>query len=273
MKRKNTGTIFIALGIVLSLLVAVFVYGKVQEAENLRSRVPANQKSVVIAVEDIPERSEIMARSLAKQALPDEAIPAGAATLIEDVVGKVTPIKILKGEVLNLDKLRAVNSKNTPSYDIEPGKVAFVFPVRVSPTTERLLLPTVNALRPGDRIDIIMSYQLLPADMPREQREEARQAFGANYLVARTVLQNLRIHNIGFFRDAEGKAPPEAQPDQRYITFVVTPEEALVLKWLKDSARFGYDIDFVLRSAGDQQMQDVPVVDVQYMREKYGFGR
>jgi hypothetical protein len=56
------------------------------------------------------------------------------------------------------------------------------------------------------------------------------------------------------------------------IIFVVKPEEALVLKWLKDAAMFYRDsnIEMVLRSpVDDEQTDNSLVINFNYMREKY----
>jgi hypothetical protein len=56
------------------------------------------------------------------------------------------------------------------------------------------------------------------------------------------------------------------------IIFVVSPEEALVLKWLKDAATYYKDsnIEMVLRSPADEELADTGVlVNFEYMRQKY----
>src|ERR687888_193774 len=56
------------------------------------------------------------------------------------------------------------------------------------------------------------------------------------------------------------------------IIFIVKPEEALVLKWLKDAATYYKDsnIEMVLRSPADEEQADTNlVVNFNYMREKY----
>jgi hypothetical protein len=56
------------------------------------------------------------------------------------------------------------------------------------------------------------------------------------------------------------------------IIFIVKPEEALVLKWLKDSASSYKDsnIEMVLRSPADEEQADSSlVVNFNYMRDKY----
>ena len=56
------------------------------------------------------------------------------------------------------------------------------------------------------------------------------------------------------------------------IIFVVTPEEALVLKWLRDAAVFYKEssVEMVLRSPTDDQQADTSlVVNLNYMQQKY----
>jgi hypothetical protein len=56
------------------------------------------------------------------------------------------------------------------------------------------------------------------------------------------------------------------------IIFIVSPEEALVLKWLKDASTYykQSNMEMVLRSPSDSELADNNlVVNFNYMREKY----
>src|SRR5205823_11696475 len=111
-----------------------------------------------------------------------------------------------------------------------------------------------------------------------------RQQVQANpipYLQTRIMLQDLRIQEIGSYA-ADGSlvsatgdpAAKSAAPSLAgaNIIFIVKPEEALVLKWLKDAATFYKDsnVEMVLRSPADEEQADNSmVVNFNYMREKY----
>ena len=68
---------------------------------------------------------------------------------------------------------------------------------------------------------------------------------------------------------AKGAPPSIANAN---IIFIVDPEEALVLKWLKDAATYykQSNVEMVLRSpADDQQADNNLVVNFNYMQQKY----
>src|SRR5216683_2973467 len=215
---------------------------------------------------------------LTASTIPDPLIQDGAATRVEDVAGKYTPDGFFKGEVINIRKLGPVATKNTPSYGIDKGKVMYVMPVSFTGT--ELSITRVNALRAGDRVDLLYTTIDAPIGLPADQRDQVR-ADPIPYLQTRIMLQNLRIQEIGSYAadgslvpaatdaSTKGAAPSLANAS---IIFIVTPEEALVLKWLKDAAVFYRDsnVEMVLRSpADDQQADNSLVVNYNYMQQKY----
>jgi hypothetical protein len=113
---------------------------------------------------------------------------------------------------------------------------------------------------------------------------DQRQEVSANpipYLQTRIMLQNLRIQEIGSYAPDGSLVPATGDPSGKgaapslsgaNIIFIVDPEEALVLKWLKDAATYYKDsnVEMVLRSpADDQQSDNNLVVNFNYMQQKY----
>jgi Flp pilus assembly protein CpaB len=275
-QRKRLGYILIGGGLLLALIVGLMVYSQVSEAEKVRASLPTAR--VVIATADIPARTEIAASMVNIRTVPDELVQAGAATKIEDVVGKFSPDAIAKGAVINTQKIGPVAVKNAPSFRIEKGKVMYVMPVSFAGS--QFSIAQVNALRSGDRVDLLYTTINAPSGMTPDQRQEVV-SNPIPYLQTRIMLQNLRIQEIGTYAPdgslvpatgdpaAKGAAPSLANAN---IIFIVDPEEALVLKWLKDSATFYKEsnVEMVLRSpADDQQADNSLVVNFNYMQQKY----
>src|SRR5437868_8871769 len=261
----------------LALFVGIMVYSQVSEAEHVKASLPTAR--VVIATGDIPARSEIAASMVNVRTVPDELVQAGAATKVEDVVGKFSPDAISKGSVINTQRIGPVAVKNAPSFRIEKGKVMYVMPVSFA--GNQFSLAQVNALRAGDRVDLLYTTINAPQGLTQEQRDEVR-ANPIPYLQTRIMLQNLRIQEIGSYAPDGSLVPATGDPNAKgggtpslgdaNIIFVVQPEEALVLKWLKDAATFYKDsnIEMVLRSPVDEEQTDNNlVVNFNYMREKY----
>jgi len=275
-QRKRLGYILIGGGLVMALGVGVTVYSQVSEAERVKASLPTAR--VVIATGEILARTEIAASMVNVRTVPDDLVQAGAATKIEDVVGKFSPDAIIRGEVVNTQKIGPVAVKNAPSFRIEKGKVMYVMPVSFAGT--QFSLATVNALRAGDRVDLLYTTINAPQGLSAEQRD----AVNANpipYLQTRIMLQDLRIQEIGSYAPDGSLVPATGDPSGKgtaaslagaNIIFIVQPEESLVLKWLKDAATYykSSNIEMVLRSpADDQQADSNLVVNFNYMQQKY----
>lgn len=276
MQRKRLGFILIGGGVLLALVVGVMVYSQVSEAERVKASLPTAR--VVIATADIPARTEIAASMVNIRTVPDELVQVGAATKIEDVVGKFTPDPITKGAVLNTQKVGPVAVKNAPSFRIEKGKVMYVMPVSFAGS--QFSIAQVNALRSGDRVDLLYTTINAPQGLTADQRQEVT-ANPIPYLQTRIMLQNLRIQEIGSYAPDGSLLPATGDPSAKgaapsisgaNIIFIVDPEEALVLKWLKDAATYYKEsnVEMVLRSpADDLQSDNNLVVNFNYMQQKY----
>src|SRR5579872_6422866 len=99
MNRKRAGYILVGSGLSLALIVGVVVY--LQVAQVQQARAALSTARVVIATADIGARTEISASTVGLRTIPDELVFAGAATTVEDVVGKFSPQPILKGQMIN----------------------------------------------------------------------------------------------------------------------------------------------------------------------------
>src|ERR671939_1178280 len=275
-QRKRLGFILIGGGLALALFVGYMVYSQVSEAERVRASLPTAR--VVIATADIPARTEIAASMVNVRTVPDELVQAGAATKVEDVVGKFSPDAIARGAVISTQKIGPVAVKNAPSFRIEKGKVMYVMPVSFAGS--QFSLAQVNALRSGDRVDLLYTTINAPQGLTADQRSEVR-ANPIPYLQTRIMLQDLRIQEIGSYAPDGSLVPATGDPSKKgaapsltnaNIIFIVNPEEALVLKWLKDAATYykNSNIEMVLRSpADDQQADNNLVVNFNYMQQKY----
>jgi Flp pilus assembly protein CpaB len=277
-QRKRLGFILIGGGVLMALVVGIMVYSQVSEAERVKASLPTAR--VVIATADIPPRTEIAASMVNIRTVPDELVQAGAATKIEDVVGKFTPDPIVKGAVINTQKIGPLAVKNAPSFRIEKGKVMYVMPVSFAGS--QFSIAQVNALRSGDRVDLLYTTINAPQGLTPDQRQDVT-SNPIPYLQTRIMLQNLRIQEIGSYAAdgslipatgdpaaKQGSAPPSLAGAN--IIFIVDPEEALVLKWLKDAATYYKEsnVEMVLRSpADDQQSDNNLVVNFNYMQQKY----
>src|SRR3979411_3315621 len=151
-----------------ALFVGVLVYLQVSEAERVKASLPTAR--VVIATGDIPARSEIAASMVNVRTVPDELVQAGAATKVEDVVGKFSPDAITKGAVINTQKIGLVRVENAQSVRSERGKVMYVLPVSFAGS--QFALAQVNALHAGDRVDLLYTTINAPSGLTGAQGDE-----------------------------------------------------------------------------------------------------
>lgn len=290
MNRRKVGFILIGAGVILALTVGIVVYLEVADSEQLRATQA--KRWVAVASMDIPERSVIGGEQVMLVQVPDAVVPPGAASYLpesgisvddvdarkQNIVGRVrdqfTPTRIFKGEVINTERLGREAGKNTPSYDLPAGKVAFVFPMKVnggSPANERLQLAFLNAIRPGDFLDIYFTSLEIPRGLTQDQEERARSSDAATYLHTRRMMQQLKVINVGYFPETGGRSSDTPRED-RFLTFEVTPDEALQLKWLKDVATLAGNLEFALRSPLDTQPLPQTEVNFDLMRSQFNFG-
>src|SRR4030081_2208182 len=206
-QRKRLGYILIGGGIIVALFVGVMVYSQVSDAERVKASLPTAR--VVIATGDIPARTEIAASMVNVRTVPDELVQAGAATKVEDVVGKFSPDAIARGSVINTQKIGPVAVKNAPSFRIEKGKVMYVMPVSFAGS--QFSLAQVNALRAGDHFDPPCMAINAPLCLTAEQRDEVR-SNPIPYLQTRIMLQDLRIQEIGSYAPDGSLVPATGDP-------------------------------------------------------------
>src|SRR5438067_2506439 len=220
MNRRRVGFILIGAGVVLALTVGIVVYLEVADSETVRAAQA--KRWVAVAATDIPERSVIGGEQVMLVQVPDAVVPPGSASFLPEsgtssddvesrkqgLVGRVrdqfTPTRIFKGEVINTERLGREAGKNTPSYDLPAGKVAYVFPTKVAggnPANERNNLAFLNAVRAGDFLDIYYSIIEVPSDLPDNLEEKARTKYPANFLHTIRMQQGLKVINVGYFSD------------------------------------------------------------------------
>jgi Flp pilus assembly protein CpaB len=291
MNRRRIGFVLIGAGVIISLAVGLLVFLQANEAEALRQASP--KRWVAVASADIPERSTIGSDQIKIIQIPDDAVPPGSASylpesgtsdevienqkraLLGQISNQFTTSRIYRGEVFNKEKLGREALKNNPSFELAPGKVAYAFPMRINggnPANDRMLIPFLNAVRPGDFIDVYYSSIEIPLGLSQQEEEKLRNnESSAKYLYTRRVMQNIKVMNIGFFPDPTGKAA-ETPRDERFLTLQVSPDEALTLKWLKDVASLTGNLEFVLRSPVDTSDFPQTTVTFDMMATRYGIG-
>lgn len=282
---------------------------------------------VVVALQTIPRGMRIPPEAVETREWPieDPSFPEDPIYNIEDVVGMVARVEIPMHRPISAAKIKVVfqGEGSELSLAIPNGKVAIAIPVYGLGTV-------ANALRAGDRVDVLISFSAIDVDKNLQVKEPVRWTYDTAIakvadpdnlglvdpppsntiikpdvspddqiprLVTQYAVQNALVLKVGVWekdaqlevaKPSDVSATPtpagiskvvEATPvpaqelslaDQllsiQVVTLVVDPQDALVLKWIRESHT---SIDLVIRSAIDEDLYSPEAVTLQYMIDRF----
>lgn len=258
MTARKRGAIFIVFGVILAVVVGALVFLTIQNG----TAAGVTTKEVVVAAQDILDRTVIQPGAVAIKKMPAESIPPGAYTKTSDVVGKMAPTKIYAGEIILSSKLVDSKGQSGLSFTMTKGRVLITFPASN--------IIGLGLVRPGDAVDVLVTYN--PAKNRSAQQPQTQTSVPQSVTLA--TMQNLKVVTIG--RQASATESPTQQGQQQgqqpqitSVTFAVEPQDALTLKAMKDSEDL--IIEVALRAAGDEDTYKTEPVTVRKALESYGF--
>jgi pilus assembly protein CpaB len=180
---------------------------------------------------------------------------------------------IPKDQIVVAGQLAAIEPPANLSERVPPGKVAIWLPMPD-------LLAGAGVVKPGDRLDILLSVGLGGGD----QSQGGGQGGG---LSTQTTLQNIEVFRIGQEELNLKAVPPPSQtgapnsnpsqpsgranqpgPSAKAISFLVDHQDAVIIKFIKDS---GGTIDLVLRSTEDQQVVRTDAMTMDSLVERFRY--
>ena len=119
---------------VIALAAGLATYFFANELKTSKIVTGVNEATVVIALEDIDENTILTADMFQTVKLPQTAVSFGTVADVNDVIGYMTSVKILRGEQLMTGKLVPVGTdkaKDRLSYELADGKYAYSISVTV----------------------------------------------------------------------------------------------------------------------------------------------
>lgn len=217
----------------------------------------SNTTPVVVAQIDIPFRRSISESELVIREMLIESVPEGAATTLEQVVGKMSSVNVFASEPVLVQQLV------TP--DIVTQQVALSIPegkiVTVVPTDSKLI--SNRLLRPGDHIDLFATFDI----------EVVREQGSGPMAESVSMLQNLEVHAIilpttiiGDGSDDNGGVFQTTDEEGQSLLLAVEPQDALAIRHILDVDGM---IDVGLRAPDDDSLVETIVVDQFYLAERY----
>jgi pilus assembly protein CpaB len=232
------------------------------KAGNGALQIRGDTRPVVVAKIDIPFRRSIGEAELEVRELPVGSIPEGAATTLDQVVGKMSTVDVFASQPFLIQQLV------TP--DIVTQQVALSVPkgkiVTAVPTDSKLI--GNRLVRPGDNIDLLATFEL-----------EVIRAQGRGPMPESiSLLQNLEVHAIILPVTAVADEKGEGASHQeggvfrtvdeqgQSVLLAVDPQDALTIRHILD---VGGILDLALRGPDDDSVVDVKAVDQFYLAERY----
>jgi pilus assembly protein CpaB len=201
-------------------LVAVLGAFKALQTTKLGAR--AATQRVVVASREIPEGATIERTAVTTTDWPAAAVPAGAFTSVDSVVGRITRVAVFGGDPIVPARLAPLGSGPGLEVKIAPGKRAMG--VRINDVAG-----ISGLIQPNSRVDVLVTLRTDPLS----QRQ-----------VAKVFMENMRVLSVGRHMERDGDGDPI---DATTATLEVTPDEAERLAVAMNQG----SIQLVLRGYGD----------------------
>jgi pilus assembly protein CpaB len=272
-------------GIVVVFLGLLFMITVIQRATSppiAATPIPPKTDLVVVTIHDIPIRTVLGEQHLTLIQVPVELVPLNALTEIDAAVGRISKIPMVAGEMVVAHHLAdPTNIRGDLGFVLDDNQVLLAFPA-----TD--LMSQIDLIQAGDVVDILASLEqpVFPGQagaalLPGELEEPEEELFTFNALqrvaVSAVVVEIVPARGAPAAASAStisepGATPqptPTPQPSQilaQAILLAVSPQDALVLKHIKDA---GGIIDIVLRSPTSTARFELNPVMSEYLRDRY----
>ena len=270
------GFLWLIAGVVVAALATIVAYTTLSDAaaKSGGGIVSKPEVQVVVAARPVTMRSTLTEADLKAITLAVDAVPEGAIGDPAEAEGQITLVDLSAGEVILARRLldpNVVTGDGRLALFVAEEEVLMAFPA-----TD--LMSRVEVLKPGDRVDILISLEF-PTGREVEvttspgETETARTAGSTGEEQATfIVLENVGIAALTGWRPSTGEGGgllpsggTEARPPTA-ILFALSPQDALVLKYVKDA---GGIQDIVLRAPGAEGPFDTEPVDVDYVLNRF----
>jgi pilus assembly protein CpaB len=173
-------------------------------------------------------------------------LPVGVVTDTTELVGKRVSEDIEQGAFFRPSQLGETLT-GPLSAQLDQDKVVVAFPVDD-------LLYRSKVVHEGDHVDLLLTYEVIE-ETPIDIRQGKSTSF---------TLQNIEVMRV--IRDQPSEENPN--PEASAILFAMSPQDAVVVKFVKDS---GGTMDFILRSKLNAEPFITESINQDYLFEKYGF--
>lgn len=287
------GRLLILLGLILALGTAAVVFLLLQSTAPT-GEPEIERVDVVYAMQPIAEDSPVdLEGQLGIKKVPKEGLSESVVRDLQETQGMLATVPIEQGDVIYANMLQTPEEqmqKAKLGKLVEVGYVAVAFPINE-------LSSVSYGIQPGDHVDILMTFPFIDIDPETQIREplcppvcpvpggaeaESLEASGSGQLprlAAQLTVQNAEVLGVGRWnyketavqeqqaqaRDPDAPPPPEPPPE--YITLMLEPQDALVLKLARE---YNASIDLGVRAEDDGQPFATQQVTLDYILTRFG---
>jgi pilus assembly protein CpaB len=278
------GRLLILLGLILAGGTALAVFVLLRGMGDTQTVAEVERVQVLVAKQPIAEDEPVEGK-VGLEARPVEAVPEGAIRSVEAVAGLLAAGPIPQGQVLHpsmvLSPLELAQQAMLGKI-VEPGFVAVAYPINE-------LSSVSYGIKPGDHVDVLMSFYYIDIDQEYQTKgtlcpplcpgvEGQIQVEPGNQfprLATQLTIQDIEVLGVGRWaykppppseQAQEGEEPLPEQPPA-FITLMITPQDALVLKMARE---LGANIDLAVRAEDDIQVFSTQQVTLDYVMARFG---
>ena len=263
------GFLWLLAGLVVATAAGVVAYITLNRAitERPLRQVADPRINVVVTTHVVGVRQLLTTEDLTLKEIPTNLVPEGALLTIEEAVGKMTLTTLYPGEAILSQRLldpNVVSGDGRMAVVLSENEFLMAFPIND-------LMSRIDVLKPGDRVDLLFSLDFPMGDgvaarlpgsptpapgAPTEGEAETQQ-------VTFDLLQNVTIAAVVYARTSGDRTAPST-PEA--LLFTVTPQDALVLKYVVDA---GGVVSIVLRAPTAEGLFKTEPVNMDYLINYY----
>lgn len=266
------GLILVAIGVFASILL-------VQRYQAAQAPVSVEEETVkttvVVLTRDLSLGDRIETGDVELASVPVEIAPRDAITTLDAAVGKIIKTDLIQGEMVLLHNLAdPTNNIGDLSFILSDEHILMAFPAED-------LLSRNRMVQRGDIVDIFATFEEevqtvgdTPAVTDEENEPQTRtftidtmQKVSVTALVLDVVETTNNTNTDANLLEGSDQNTTATNADIKAYLFALSPQDALILKHLKDT---GAIFDIVLRAPTSTiQFELTPVTD-EYIIEFYG---
>lgn len=276
MKRRSW--LWIVASVLLAVLagvLAIVILSQGIDGSGLPESTP--KQPVVVAANSIAAGSKLRGDNLRVDQWEQDQVPSGAALRVPDVLDAMALRDIAAGEVIRMQDVQAstvISGSRNLDVSLGNDKIAVALPADD-------ILTNWGAVLPGDHVDVLFTFDVIletpmtPADVPTTpegqllaqiERDQSMDS------VSVLALQDLEV--LWFIEEPQAPAQDQSQeeatpvaPPKRAMVLKVDPQDAVVLKYLRDSVA---KVDVALRAPSNSALFDNQPVNINYLALRYG---